>query len=185
MTPLQIRSSVENQKLQLKGQQRFNHHFAAHFALLVGLGLPALTVVDWLIDGRIGVVLSGLEIALFSTPWLVGATLLYRHLVRILALSKVTTPLGVSAIRELLVSLARRERWSVQNNRKTFMVLKTNPGFTWNWGERITVLFQGGEVWVNSICDPNSDPAIYSSGRNRRNRQLIHEFLGGNRPPSM
>ena len=181
MTALQIQSSVEKRKLQLNKQQRLNYYLPAHAALLIGLGLPVMTVWDWLIDGRIDGVLSGWEIALFSTPWLIGAVLLYKHPIRILELSKVTTPLKVSEIRELLVDLAHREGWTIQNNRKTFMVLKTHPGFTWNWGERITVLFHNDEVWVNSICDPDSDLAFYSSGRNKQNRKLIHEHLSGNR----
>lgn len=181
MTALQIQSSVEKRKLQLNRWQRFNHYCSAHAALFIGLALPLITISDWLIDGRIDGVLSGWEIALFSTPWLIGAVLLYWHLIRILELSKVTTRLKVLEIRELLLGLARREGWTIQNNRKTFMVLKTHPGFTWNWGERITVLFHNDEVWVNSICDPDSDPAFYSSGRNKENRRLIHAHLSGNR----
>lgn len=181
MTPSQILSSVEKQQLQLNGRQRFNHYSTAHFALFVGLGLPMMILGGWLIDARIDFALSKYEVALFSIPSLIVAALLYRHFARILALSKVNTPLGVSDIRELLIGLAEREGWQVQRNRKSFIVLKTHPGFTRNCGERITVLFHGGEVWVNSICDPDSDPAFYSSGRNRRNRQLIHAYSSGNR----
>lgn len=184
MTATQIRTSIELQMLHLNRSQRLNHYFPAHASLFVGLCLPGLTLMDWVIDRRIDSVLSFSTVVLFSLPWLLAAVLLYRHLDRVLALSKVTTPLGVPEIRKLLVVLARREGWSTQKNSKTSVVMKTDPGFSWNWGEKITILFYNGEVWVISICDPDFESAFYSSGRNKRNRNLVHQSLTGNRRAS-
>ena len=181
MTAAQIRRSVEKQKLQLNRSQRFNHFLVAHGTLFVGLCLPSIIFLNWLIELRFNSVLSVFQVILFSAPWIVASILLYFYQKRVLSLSKVATPLKVSEIRQILSGLAQREGWSVLNSNKAFVVMKTHPGFTWNWGEKITILFYKEEVWVNSICDPDNEPAVYSSGRNKRNRRLIHQFLSGNR----
>ena len=183
LTHLRIRSSIERGKLHLTRGQRLNHFFPAFIALLIGLLLPLLMLGDWVVDRRVDSPLSWYGTSLFSAPWLIGGVLLHRHLQKVLTLIKVPTQIALPEARELLVKLADREGWSVQNNRKTYMVFKTHPGFTWNWGEMITVLFHSDEVWINSICDPDSQPAFYSSGRNARNIQLVQEFLSGYRQP--
>ena len=181
MTPVQIKLSIESGKLQLTRQQKFNHYFPAHAALFAGLCLPIFLILDFITDRAIDSPMSFASAALFSLSFLLPATLLYINSVRVLRLTRVDTSLPVGEIRELLVKAASRHGWSVQNNRKTFMVLKTHPGFAWNWGEKITVLFSRGEVWVNSICDPDFNSAFYSSGRNKNNQLMIQQYLSGNR----
>jgi hypothetical protein len=179
MTLAQIRNSIQNQRLELSRGQNFNHYCTAHAAAFIALLLPLIVLVDWLRDGQLDSVLTSLEILLFSAIWLLLAVLLYVHLYRIRALLEVHSPLGITEVRKLLTVLAEREGWSVQNNQKTFMLIKTRPGFSWNWGERITVLFPENGMWVNSICDPDATPAIYSSGRNERNKELVCKCLSG------
>jgi hypothetical protein len=181
MTAAQIRNSIQTGRLQLSRTQKLNHYFPAHGCLFAGLMVPGITILDFLRDGSLDSVLSLWQVALFSLPWTILSGLLYWHLSRVLLLSRVETVLSVAEIREVCVRLATLKGWSVQNNRKTFVVMKTHPGFSWNWGEKITVLLYKGNVWVNSICDPDFESAFYSSGRNRENRLLIYRFLTGKR----
>jgi hypothetical protein len=56
------------------------------------------------------------------------------------------------------------------------VVAKTSPEFwSGSWGEQITILFDNGEILVNSICDPDSRSSVFSNGRNTENINLLVE----------
>ncbi|NVK82676.1 MAG: hypothetical protein HWE21_00050 [Cytophagia bacterium] len=74
--------------------------------------------------------------------------------------------------------IANQEEWVIRTNRKNTIVAKSNPGFlSGSWGEQITVIINGQNVYVNSICDLDKRPSVVSFGRNRANEMKIIKAL--------
>mgnify|MGYP006877194546 CR=1 FL=1 len=53
------------------------------------------------------------------------------------------------------------------------------PTSLWHltWGEQIFIVFDQGQVWVNSVNDLNKRTSICSFGHNKRNIRRIREAL--------
>ena len=65
-------------------------------------------------------------------------------------------------------------KWRVSYANEKGIVGVTNPSlFSGNWGERITVFYSDGLVYLNSICDPQKEGSIISKGRNKKNIEAI------------
>lgn len=58
------------------------------------------------------------------------------------------------------------------------IVAHTNPSFLrLSWGEQIFIVFDKGQIWVNSVNDLNKRTSICSFGYNKRNIRRIKEAL--------
>ena len=103
------------------------------------------------------------------------AFILYRHQRRKLDFQSIPTSLDKQAIYDQIYKLSVTYDWDVDH-----YVAHTNPSL-WGmtWGEQIFVVFDKGQVWVNSVNDLNKRTSICSFGHNKRNIRRIREALAG------
>ena len=74
-----------------------------------------------------------------------------------------------------VVSLAHRENWKIKTKRTSEFIQAKVQGFpkTLSWGEQVSVQFDGNDVYVNSICDPDERSSISSFGQNTENVESV------------
>ncbi|HJU84841.1 MAG TPA: hypothetical protein VJ600_11560 [Holophagaceae bacterium] len=81
-----------------------------------------------------------------------------------------------------VVVLAISRGWEIRESREHSLLVAMTPNPTpmlaWA-GERVTVRFEGRQVWVNSTCDPGRRTSLASALRNPRNIATVVEAVGG------
>ena len=185
MTSTQITRSVKTGKLQLEGWERFRY-FENIIWLAIGSAgcfLYALYSIylaePTSLTGPVSIFLLVLSFVLF-----VLAAVQFVILDRSRKLALLTTNLRWTEAREILLALASRRRWTVLNNRKAFIRLRTRPSWWFSLsGEQITVFYNRKNIWAASICDPDGPTAIIT--RNRENILLLRGELSGSRRSSL
>ena len=132
-----------------------------------------MEVYDWIADREFRAGGFTFFFVGIVVPTVLGV-LMYRYQIRQLELKQIPTKFATAEVSEIVAEIAKRNNWEVKHNTKTFIMLRTHPPFwSGSWGEQITLLFDDGTVWVNSICDPNKRTSIVSMGRNKENIQTL------------
>lgn len=179
-TTSQIKKSIESGNLKLSGVARRGHFETVLWLVFISVLMPLLYAIDF-IDNRKLDAVAPLESSLlyFTLIPLIFAVIFFVLQKRALQLTRITSQLSETDARQLIVQIARRNGWFVRNNRKGLMVVMTKArGFS--WGERITLMFRDGNIWANSIYDPDH-ASIPLPGRNRAHLQQLQAALCGNR----
>lgn len=106
------------------------------------------------------------------------AYILYRNQRRKLDFQNIPTSLDKQAIYDKIYNLSVTYDWEIDHYGEDCIVAHTNPAF-WHltWGEQIFIVFDKGQVWVNSVNDLNKRTSLCSFGYNKRNIQKIKEAL--------
>ena len=103
---------------------------------------------------------------------------LYRHQRRKLDFQSIPTSLDKQSIYDQIYKLSVTYDWDVDHYGEDCIVAHTNPSlWSMTWGEQIFVVFDKGQVWVNSVNDLNKRTSICSFGHNKRNIRRIREAL--------
>ena len=106
------------------------------------------------------------------------ACLLYRSQRRKLDFQSIPTSLNKQGIYDRIYRLSVTYDWDVDHYGEDCIVAHTNPSFlSLTWGEQIFIVFDKGQVWVNSVNDLNRRTSICSFGRNKRNIRRIRDAL--------
>ncbi len=106
------------------------------------------------------------------------AYLSYRHQRRKLDFQSIPTTLDEQAIYDRIYNLAATYDWDVDHYGEDCIVAHTNPAI-WHltWGEQIFIVFDKGQVWVNSVNDLNKRTSPFSFGYAKRNVRRIRDAL--------
>ena len=114
----------------------------------------------------------------FGGVLLLLAYVLYRSQRRKLDFSNIPTTLDKQSIYDKIYNLSVTYDWDVDHYGEDCIVAHTNPSL-WHltWGEQIFIVFDQGQVWVNSVNDLNKRTSICSFGHNKRNIRRIREAL--------
>ena len=184
MDRIDRQASIEAGELRLGRWDKFNHYFPVYVLFGISVSMPGF----WLYDQVIGlpkpsVIHPGdLTFNLFIFIPLVLGVLVFRSQKQALRLVSVKTGRERSENRELVRKAAKTLQCSIAVAAENEFVGITNPPFrSGSWGERITVLFEGDEVFVNSICDPDKQTSLVSCGRNGANVRVIVRRLNAGR----
>lgn len=179
MTASQIKQSILKRHLQLEGMAKLTHFEPVLWLLFVAAMFPAFVGYEWLRYGEVISLGLTLEMLLiFSLIPTALALCLYIYQTRQLRLWRIITSRSVDENRDIVIDTANRNDWKIRNNRKNFMMLKTHPSFwSGSWGEQITLILDGRDIWLNSICDPENHTSIVSMGRNRQNIEILTHAL--------
>jgi len=152
--------------IELKGIEKFTH-FSPFFFVLI---FPVMGVVlPWIYPG-------GKDITLF---WVIGipvAFLAYWWQKRQLRFQVIHTNGNAEGNYHSIMALAHHLHWKVNVHRQSEFIQATVQGFPKtmaSWGERVTVAFLSGDVFVNSICDPAKHSSITAFGRNIENVRAV------------
>ncbi|MGI8882621.1 MAG: hypothetical protein ACR2IA_00040, partial [Pyrinomonadaceae bacterium] len=73
---------------------------------------------------------------------------------------------------EIIEKIINKYGWQISINTSKEIIAKT-PFSGKSWGERVTIIFDGNNILVNSICDPDERTSVVSMGRNEQNIRLI------------
>ena len=104
--------------------------------------------------------------------------LLYRRQRRKLDFQSLPTSLDKQGIYDRIYYLSVKYDWDVDHYGEDCIVAHTNPSFLrLSWGEQIFIVFDKGQIWVNSVNDLNKRTSICSFGYNKRNIRRIKEAL--------
>lgn len=99
-----------------------------------------------------------------------------------LKLTAVETAKQRAELAIIIKNLTIQKEWTQIQLRQDLVVITTHPPFwSGSWGERITLIFKPGKVYINSICDPRKRVSLVSWGRNRRNVILVQEVIESSR----
>lgn len=183
MDRIDRQASIEAGESHLGRWDKFNHYFPVYLLFGISVSMPGF----WLYDQVIGlpkppVIHPGdLAFSLIVVLPLIVGIVIYRSQKRALRLVSVKTGREKSENRELVRKAARTLGCDFAVDDEDEFVGITNPPFrSGSWGERITVLFESDEVFVNSICDPDKQTSLVSCGRNRANvRKIVRSLNAG------
>lgn len=114
-------------------------------------------------------------LGIVGVPFLLGALFAYTQY-RKLFFRKVETKLTIDELYNLIQKLGAENDWYSEYAGDDCFVGYTNRGFL-GGGEQIFVIFDKGQVWINSICDLNQRSAITSFGRTKENIRLLVEAI--------
>lgn len=81
-------------------------------------------------------------------------------------------------IYDKIYKLAETYGWEIDHYGEDCIVAHTNPAI-WHltWGEQIFIVFDKGQIWVNSVNDLNKRTSISSFGYTKRNIRRVREAL--------
>lgn len=179
MTKEIFKKSVATKTLQLSNYKKFKHFEPALFILIVPLVFLFLFLKDY-IDGSPKPI-SQTILLLIIIPTII-AILLYILQRNRLKFKTVKTTLHRTELYQIVIKVAADLEWNIHYQKGNVILADTSPGFlSGSWGEQITILIDGNNVLINSICDLNTKMSLVSMGRNRKNMNtLIREIEKAN-----
>lgn len=175
MTKSAIRTSLENKRLKLTVGQ-----MESHYSIVLVFFIPYLILLFILVKDLItgtsttthpdfqNVIIGGTVLGIIAF-WF------QRRRLNLIELDWNPTE---EQFQELLRKIEERQDWQVIHNSKRAIIIKTFPKLTsGSWGEQITILRDGTQTFVNSICDPDNISSVFSAGRNTSNVESIKNML--------
>ena len=180
MHKVDVKRSIETGRLWLSFGDKLSYFFPAYGIVGISVFMPSFWLYDQIIGSSKPVAIRPGEPASYFfvlVPLFLGAAI-YLFQNRALRLVAVRTGRGKAENRAFVRARAKKLGHFIVLDNKDALVGITNPPFrSGSWGERVTVLFQDGEVFVNSICDPDKPSSLVSFGRNRTNVQRIVDSI--------
>lgn len=108
------------------------------------------------------------------------AFVVYRRQRAKLYFEPVKTSLSLPDLQVVLAATAEKHRWTIDHLGNDCMAAHTNPSiWSFTWGEQVFVVFDEGQVWINSVNDLNKRSAIVSFGHTKRNIRVLKEAIAG------
>lgn len=173
MTQEEYYKSIETGKLQLSRKDWLTHFGVAGFLFFIPLMLFSIHLFKFF-EGNPFSFRDG-EVYLLLVPIIIGFLFLLLQRGR-LKFKVLTTTLSQKELTEYIERLCKEWDWKPYFHNKNVFIAKTKRGGG-SWGEQVTILYNGNEVWVNSICDPDKKGSLVSFGRNRQNVQAVADLI--------
>jgi hypothetical protein len=175
MTQRQFTESIIKKELVLDWWGKLNHFSPAAYVAIIGFSFLFFVMKELITNDSVKEIVFRIVIGCF---WIVASVYIYRLQKRRLKLTEVDVDLTAEEKDVIIQKVAQELEWFpvlIDNN---VIICKTYPGFlSGSWGERITILYEGNKIFVNSICDPDKQMSLISGGRNRRNVNRLVEEL--------
>jgi len=172
MTEEQYDRSINTGELQLNGfWEKSTHYGASFFFLIFPLALLVVFVMGYFEHDppTFGLV----PLAFIFVPVALGVLVFFIQKRR-LKFKIIQTTLSREQIKAIIHEVALELQWIGNFTSAGVYEARTNPGFwSGSWGEQITILLTGNQVYVNSICDVMRRSSLVSFGRNERNEETI------------
>lgn len=163
---------LRTRRLALPVSWAVTHYAMPSLMVLILFGMLVFNLFSLIYDW--GVLLP---LWAFCVPLLL-ALVLFRVQRNRLDFEVVPSRLSVEEIRDLFVELAETHGWSIDHLGHDCIVAHTNPSI-WSptWGEQIFVVYDRGQVWLNSVNDLDKRSSIVSFGYTRRNVRRVVEAI--------
>ena len=109
---------------------------------------------------------------------IIAGVLLYLLQKRLLKLKVLTTAVDHKTLTNYLHLLCKEWDWTPYFVADNVFIAKTRRSFfSGSWGEQVTILMNGKEILVNSICDPDKRASVVSFGHNQENVQAVKKLI--------
>lgn len=147
------------------------------------LFLGSMPLFFLLFDGY-GYMVEGWQHGIFHWFWcgvlpLVLAVVFWRNQRLKLNFRAVPTVLSAETLLEVVEEVARENNWTVDYAGTDYIAAHTNPrGWRARWGEQIFVVFDRGQVWINSLSDLNKRTTVCSFGYPKKNIRILQDAIG-------
>jgi len=163
-------------KLQLRGWDWFGHYrFPIFLAAIAVTLLYCALFVPSPVPGE-----TGTDLAVLAILPVVASMFIALRQRRVLGLQHYATHGDANSNFKLVVELARAEGWKPGEYQSEKFIRLHVPA-CWSdlcWGELVTVVFDGNDVAISSICDPTkANPSLTSWGRNAGNLEKVKHVL--------
>jgi|SRR5687768_6891881 len=168
-----IKRSKKTGQVQLSTGEKFGHYGIVIYILIIPVTMILFTIKDLFTKGSANFRTEFIWVLLIAG----GVSYLFYRLQKTrLKLTKVETNLTRQEIEKLVEDTAEELKWYPHLIEDEIIIAKTHPGFwSGSWGEQITIIFDSGRIWINSICDPGSMSSVTSNGRNDKNINTLKE----------
>jgi hypothetical protein len=171
MTEAQFQKSIETGELQLSAFGKFNHWSPIFFLMLAPMVILISIAVS--IISQHSYHFSEPELQIIIIPSVLSL-LIYLLQKRRLKFKMIKTTLSQPEILKIIKQVSTDLNWIPDTHSANTYIATTNPGFfSGSWGEQITILFHGNQIFVNSVCNPEDRPSLVSFGRNRNNIETL------------
>ncbi len=164
-----IKKSIETGELQLEYWDKINHFsivlYSFAFAIFVPLMVLFYQIYDPVSNKNYGVLW-------FSPICIIVGIVFYFIQNNRLKLTSIKTNINKEEFSEIIEKISKKYGWQLSINTLKVIIAKT-PFSGKSWGEQVTIIFDGDNLLVNSICDPDKKTSVISYGRNAQNIRLI------------
>jgi hypothetical protein len=171
MTAEQRDKSIRTGYLQIGNWGKLTHFSAVVFLCFFSSLLPIVNLWAYL-HGNDVVFING-EIWVVVIP-IILAFLVYRLQKYRLKFKVITTTLVWPQVLTIVESVAKEQKWTDKRTENKTITASTDPSiWSGSWGEQITVIYDNGHVFINSICDLKKGTSLVSWGRNADNMEAV------------
>lgn len=164
-----INKSIETGELQLEFWDKINHFsivlYSFAFAVFVLLMVLFYQIYDSTSIKNYGVLW-------FSPMFIIVGVIFYFIQKNRLKLTSIKTNISREEFGKIIEKISNKYGWQISINTSKEIIAKT-PFSGKSWGEQVTIIFDGNNLLVNSICDPDKRTSVVSYGRNAQNVRLI------------
>lgn len=176
MNKAQIKQSLESGKLSLSIWEKSTHFEAVGFIFL----FPAFAIILHLRDN-----LQGNPRAFRETEiWFIVVSSLLALFILILQnhglkMVEIQHSLSRKQIDAVLKKLSKELAWTILKSDEEHFMAQTSPkSLIGKRGERITILFDEGKIWVNSISDPSKRGSVLFMASNKKHIARLKAEIG-------
>ncbi len=173
MTQEEYNKSIETGELQLNCKDWLTHFGVVGFLFFMPLMLLSIHLFKFF-EGNPFSFRDG-EFYILIVPIIIGFLFFILQRSR-LKFKVLTVRLSQKELTAYIEQLCKEWDWKPYFHNKNIFIAKTKMGGG-SWGELVTILFNGNEVWINSICDPDKHGSIVSMGRNRENVKAVTDLI--------
>jgi len=173
MTQEQYNKSIETGELQLSLRDKSSHYGIVEFLLFIPLVFLSIILFYYFKGDPKPFVSAEIYIILFPVFL---SMLFYLLLKKRLKFKVLHSELDHKDLTAHLIQLCKEQNWTISFHNANIFIAKTNISLT-SWGERVTVLFNGNEILVNSISDPDGKPSLIAIGPNRDNVKAVIDLI--------
>lgn len=164
-----IEKSIETGELQLPSWQK-----ATHFEIVLwSFGIAVfmlLMILFYQIYDPASIKNYGV---LWLSPIFAGVAVIFYFIQKKrLKLIPIKANISREEFGKIIEKISDKYGWQISVNTSKENVAKT-PFSGKSWGEQVAIIFDGNNLLVNSICDPDKRSSVVSLGRNAQNIRLI------------
>lgn len=169
----QYQKSIETGELQLSLWHKLSHFGFICFLLFISFVMMSIGVFFYFKDGRNPFVPAMIYVVTGPVLLCIPFYILLKNRLKFKILH---SKLGHDQLITELKKLCKEEGWFIAYNKGNTFIAKTKASLT-SWGERVTILFNGDEIYVNSISDPSDRPSLIAIGPNRHNLKVVTDLI--------
>lgn len=164
-----IEKSIESGELQLESRDKINHFSIVFYSFTFAVFMPIMVLFYQIYDPASN---KNYGVLWFSPIFAIVGVIFYFIQKKRLKLTSIKTNIKREEFDNIIEQISNKYGWQICINTSKKIVAKT-PFSGKSWGEQVTIIFDGNNLLVNSICDPDKKSSVVSAGRNDQNVRLL------------